>query len=59
MHIDRYSLTPFNSFEFEQNVRDTASSVYPEYPTRRQNEGEFSLWVVQTGYENFKTGSRY
>lgn len=48
MHTDRYSLTPFNSFEFEQNVRNTASSVYPGYPTRRQNEGEFSLWVVQT-----------
>jgi len=41
MHTDRYSLTPFNSFEFEQNVRNTAISVYPEYPTRRQNEGEF------------------
>lgn len=48
MQTYRYSLTPFNSFEFEQNVRNTARSVYPQYPTRRQNEGEFSLWVVQT-----------
>jgi transposase len=41
MHADRYRLTSFNSFEFEQNVRNTACSVYPEYPTRRQNEGGF------------------
>ena len=38
-------LTPFNSFEFEQNVRNVACSAYPGYPTRSQNEGGFSLWI--------------
>ena len=31
----------FYLLEFEQNVRNTAGSVYPEYPIRRQNEGRF------------------
>lgn len=37
----RKSLILFYPFEFEQNVRNIASAVYSEYPTRRQNEGGF------------------
>ncbi len=40
----RNSLTFFYLFEFEQNVRNTTGSVYPEYPTRRQNEERCSLF---------------
>ncbi|HKH60926.1 MAG TPA: hypothetical protein VKA49_08850, partial [Flavitalea sp.] len=43
----RYNLTLFYLFEFEQNVRNTVISVYPEYPTRRQNEGRFSLLSIK------------
>ena len=41
MLSQRYSLILFYLFEFEQNVRNTARSVYPEYPNRRQDEGRF------------------
>lgn len=44
MLSQRDSLILFYLFEFEQNVRNTVISVYPEYPTRRQNEGRFSLF---------------
>jgi transposase len=44
MLSQRDSLILFYLFEFVQNVRNTVISVYPEYPTRRQNEGRFSLF---------------
>lgn len=44
----RYGLTLFCSFEFEQNVRNTTGLVYPEYPIRRQNEGEFFTFYLKT-----------
>ena len=47
MLSQRKCLILFYLFEFEQNVRNTARSVYPEYPIRRQNEGRFFTFFIQ------------
>jgi len=52
----RYSLALFYSFEFEQNVRNTTCLVYPVYPIRRQDEGEFFHFLFKSNIEmNSKT----
>jgi transposase len=45
MLLVRYSLTLFNLFEFEQNVRKQVIVCYPEYPLRRKNEGRFFTFI--------------
>ena len=59
----RKCLILFYLFEFEQNVRNTAGPVYPEYPTRRQNEGRFFTFDSLKNYGNeqrdYKTIGRY
>jgi hypothetical protein len=42
----RYNPALFYLFEFEQNVRNAAIAVYPEYPSRRQNEGRFFTFLL-------------
>ena len=62
MLSQRYCLILFYLFEFEQNVRNTARSVYPEYPTRRQNEERFfTFFHSKTNWyeKSFKTGLRH
>lgn len=47
MLSQRFSPAFFYLFEFEQNVRNTATvAVYPEYPTRRQDEERFFAYSI-------------
>src|SRR6185295_4750959 len=46
MLSQRSSPHSFYLFEFEQNVRTIVCSIDSEYPTRRQNEGRFSLLTI-------------
>ena len=63
MLATRYGLTLFNLFEFEQNVRSTASRGIQNIQPGDKTKGDFHFFFINYKIywygENPQTGSRY